>query len=404
MNSNFDDFSFMPIGDPYTETDLGTIGVPITLKTALKNNIPFYRLENSGVIEGNLDDLIKDIKSLDFSLVAEKTINKTFSYLFKNKSGFAEISSNGTSDNISCRLITTNELVRDEMKEIFKKFLSNGKKKGYVFALMKDGSGYLQTTRLGNAGLTLERNNYSESVIKDYDFIINDLRSSTPCGRIVLLDGVPGTGKTSLIKSIFQEVENTIFLIIPPGMVSQLIGPELLPILIRTKEKFSKNGSITLVLEDADDCLAPRQADNISSITSLLNLGDGIFGSILDVRIIATTNAKYKELDPAITRKSRLSKRINISTFSFEEANSIFHRIIGTNEKDIPKKVEEASGMKPLTGTDKFSLADIYSFARESGWVPKSTVEDKNTAENDKLSNDSINVDFFSEEDDEDYI
>ncbi len=47
-----------------------------------------------------------------------------------------------------------------------------------------------------------------------------------------------------------------------------------------------------LIVEDADECLVQRGSDNMSTIASVLNISDGILGSILDVRVLATTNAE----------------------------------------------------------------------------------------------------------------
>jgi SpoVK/Ycf46/Vps4 family AAA+-type ATPase len=116
--------------------------------------------------------------------------------------------------------------------------------------------------------------------------------------------------------------------------------------------------------------LAPRAADNISSISAILNMGDGIFGSVFDVRIIATTNAKAKDIDPAIIRNGRLSKKITLNPFSIEDANTVYQRLIGSTEKNLPIKLEHSNPLKPID-RPKISLADIYAMARDNGWSPK---------------------------------
>jgi hypothetical protein len=60
--------------------------------------------------------------------------------------------------------------------------------------------------------------------------------------------------------------------------------------------KKPQNCPILFIIEDADDCLVPRGSGNVSTISSLLNYTDGIFGSMLDLRIIATTNAEKMEI------------------------------------------------------------------------------------------------------------
>jgi SpoVK/Ycf46/Vps4 family AAA+-type ATPase len=165
------------------------------------------------------------------------------------------------------------------------------------------------------------------------------------------------------------------FVIVPPNMIASMGGPELLPLLLKTKEDYGKKGPIVLILEDADQCLAPRHETDPSSISTILNLGDGIFGSLFDMRIIATTNAKAKEIDTAIVRDMRLSKRITVDHLPYELADKIYKRLLKDDKKDFPIPVVEENGMKPREGKKKFSLATVYKTARLAGW--KSDIMDK---------------------------
>lgn len=135
-------------------------------------------------------------------------------------------------------------------------------------------------------------------------------------------------------------------------------------------------GPIVLILEDADQCLVPRAADNISSISSLLNLSDGILGSLLDIRIIATTNAKQEKMDQAILRDGRLSKRIEVNALEYDQANHIFQRL--TQSKNALPMKDQRSEMYPKQNS-KYTLAEIYKLARSHGWQPSTTTKSKRT-------------------------
>ena len=175
---------------------------------------------------------------------------------------------------------------------------------------------------------------------------------------------------TYMVRGVLMDVPKAMFVIVPPTMVSSIGGPELLPLLLRTKEDYGKKGPVILILEDADDCLAPRGSDNMSQISSLLNLGDGIFGSLFDIRILATTNAKAKDIDRAITRDMRLSKRMSIQPLPYKDANVIYKRILKDDTKDLPIPLVERNMLKPMNEKTTFSLAEIYKAARNSGWKP----------------------------------
>ena len=182
-------------------------------------------------------------------------------------------------------------------------------------------------------------------------------------GRFLLGDFTVthNTGKTHIIRSLLLNVPGAMFVLVPPDMVSSLSGPELLPLLLTQKQSLALNGPIILLLEDADKCLVTRQSDNINSIQSLLNLGDGILGSLLDLRIIATTNAKKIEIEPAILRPGRLSKRVEVNALDAATACKIYEHLLPESESNLDSKFPSFA---------KFSLAHIYSVAREDGWIP----------------------------------
>ncbi len=119
-------------------------------------------------------------------------------------------------------------------------------------------------------------------------------------------------------------------------------SPEFLPLLLRVKDNHEK--PIILIIEDGDACLAPRKSDNISAITSLLNLSDGILGSIIDIKMI-------------ITPRIEEGKNINRVTFKL---------------KDPPKTISEEEffnfGVTAGKQDDTKNILDLYT----SGKISKS--------------------------------
>jgi SpoVK/Ycf46/Vps4 family AAA+-type ATPase len=108
--------------------------------------------------------------------------------------------------------------------------------------------------------------------------------------------------------------------------------------------------TIALVIEDADSCLSSRDTDNISAISSILNLSDGIIGNCLDLRIIATTNQESQDIDSALLRTGRLSSHIEVNLLDSEQAREIYGKL----------------GGKPRLFREKFySLSDVYAMAKD---------------------------------------
>lgn len=242
-----------------------------------------------------------------------------------------------------------------EMKKWGKENVSKEKQKGEVYAVSTVGQNELDLVRIGTAGAPFEPGNYAESVVKDYEYIIEQFQSDSPSGRIVILEGNPGTGKTYFVRGLLDDLSKCLCVTIPPGTIAALGNPDFVPLLLRHKKP---NQPIVLIVEDADQCLTARNKDNMASISSLLNLGDGIFGSAFDIRIICTTNAHLEEIDPAVLRDGRLCRRSAVAELSAARANEILVRL-------LPEGTFTA-----FTDEEKPILATAYKRAQESGWKP----------------------------------
>ncbi len=235
-------------------------------------------------------------------------------------------------------------------------------KEGFVYALIKGQMGGYALSRVGAAGTPLERGNYDPKVISAYDHVVADLKAESPCGRLIIMAGEPGTGKTYLVRSLLSDIPKAAFVIVPPHLVKELGSPELLPALASARHD-GLDGPMALIIEDADKVLVQREAGDMAAISSLLNLGDGILGSVLDVRIIATTNAGTLEMDAATRRKGRLCAKIDVGPVEPTQAETIVQRLVPGSTKRPGKRV---------------TLAEVYSHARDMGWTPPPRVKPAN--------------------------
>jgi len=238
--------------------------------------------------------------------------------------------------------------------------------RGRVHVLISTSDGP-EFKSMGIGGQTLERGNYEDDVLKGFDRIIADLGSSTPAGRVAILDGKPGTGKTFLVRGLLDQVKDVIFVIVPANLVQELGQPGMIPALVSLHQSRGEKPMVFLI-EDADECLAPRMGDNMSSVSVILNLGDGILGQLLDVRIVATTNAHHQDVDEAIKRPGRLSAMVHVGLVSPEKAAEIYKRLTG-NDAVIYPDLGEPLHARPMF-TSRVSLAEIYQMARDKGWTP----------------------------------
>jgi len=251
---------------------------------------------------------------------------------------------NDSSSYLTIALMTSNlEAGKEIIKAVAALSVKATRQKGRVFVLTQGHDGLIPTV-IGEMEEPLMYGNYSEENAQAFDYISEQLKCKDPNGRITILNGCPGSGKTTYIKGLITKLPDTIFLVVPTGMVTQLDQPMFLQFLLDYKNTY-QGKPLILVLEDADTCLVPRGPDNMAFISALLNSTDGILGKMFDLRVIATTNANQTDIDPAIMRPGRLLKHLHIGMLSADQANAIFER----------------ETQKPGKFTERMILAEIYA-------------------------------------------
>jgi len=227
-------------------------------------------------------------------------------------------------DEIVIRALSADQKLLDQLKIKFEELTAKQPKlAGGVYVLIVDPSG-IKTHYLGYAGIPIVRDNYTPEVLDDYDKMVEELSKKEPFGRIALLEGPKGTGKTYIVRALTQAVPNSQFIYIPAQMIQALAGPDLLGTLL---SNLQSETSVTLIVEDGDEAIRKRDGGNDSQVSTLLNLGSGILGDLLDIRIIITTNLELQDIDEAVARKGRLIRHSRVNALPPEQANRILSRL-----------------------------------------------------------------------------
>lgn len=204
-------------------------------------------------------------------------------------------------------------------------------KESKLYCLVNNGGNlYLQDFKLVSQPLVLD--NYHEHLTSQVEHLCAEITSKNPCGKLTIISGEPGTGKTFLIKGIIEKIPDCVCVFLPANSIESIASPQLIPVFFNS---VLKDKTTVLILEDADICLATRDGSNTSLVSTLLNATDGLLGDILNLRIIATTNVHKADIDPAIVRAGRLCQFMTVGKLSPERCVKVFKRL--QPDKPVPE-------------------------------------------------------------------
>jgi hypothetical protein len=144
-------------------------------------------------------------------------------------------------------------------------------------------------------------------------------------GRIIILHGPPGTGKTWAIRSLMtawkQWAEGAV--VIDPDYLLEKSNYFMTMLNGRNSEK-----TRLVIIEDADE-IAEKNGTRGSNLSRLLNATDGLIGASSNLLVLLSTNAPPEALDRALLRPGRCLASIEFTPFSADEVTSRLGRSVG---------------------------------------------------------------------------
>jgi hypothetical protein len=199
--------------------------------------------------------------------------------------------------------------------------------------------------------------NYGKKFKEIHETVTQRL-TEKPSG-LYMFHGAPGTGKTTYIKYLAGKI-NRDFIYIPTNMLEYFTtDPNSLSVLL-------KKPNSVLVLEDAEKAILKREGGGSNcSVSSLLNLSDGIMSDIMKTAIVLTYNCSKQDIDEALRRKGRLQVDYEFDLLSKEDATALAESL-----KYPTEIIEEEI-------KDKMSLADIYNLKTKVDFYEKKVETDR---------------------------
>jgi hypothetical protein len=234
-------------------------------------------------------------------------------------------------------------------------FKAESKKEDFEINIISNGYSGLELKTLDIKPTKLDIGLYYNDDFIPVDELIRQRLSTENDKGIILLHGLPGTGKTTYLRHLIGTLQKKV-LFVSPSVAVSLVDPHFIELLI-------DNPNAVLVIEDAENIIMDRKVDSNSSVSNLLNLSDGLLSDCLNVQIICTFNNALSMVDSALMRKGRLIAKYEFGKLGIGKAQALSDHL--GFDKVINRPMTLAEITNP-DATDHEPKVNIIGFRREA--------------------------------------
>ncbi len=201
----------------------------------------------------------------------------------------------------------------------------------------------------------LDLNLFYEDDFKETDETIRKRLSQKNDKGIVLLHGLPGTGKTTYLRYLVGKIKKRI-LFLSPSVAGNLMNPDFIELLI-------DNPNTVLIIEDAENIIMDRRHNAGYAVSNLLNISDGLLADFLNVQLICTFNSSLTMVDSALMRKGRLIAKYEFGKLRPGKAQRLSEHFGFDKMIDRPMTIAEIAN--PHEKTQEVERMEVIGFKRK---------------------------------------
>lgn len=229
----------------------------------------------------------------------------------------------------------TNYALGKALIEIFANYKAPAKEEDFEINVITMSNSGLDLKQLAIKPTALDIDLYYNDDFKNVDATIKARLEKENDKGIILLHGLPGTGKTTYLRHLIGNMKKKV-LFVSPDIAGNLTNPEFMDLLL-------DNPNAVLVIEDAENIIMDRKYNPNSSVSNLLNISDGLLSDCLNVQVICTFNSALNYVDSALLRKGRLIAKYEFGKLETAKAQKLSDHLGFKNVITEPMTLAEVS-------------------------------------------------------------